>query len=419
MRNQGDSRIEERLIGDALTEHMDRVDLTQDLWPGIRDRLSQRRQARFPVFVRVAAVTTVVALLAFVAIVRPWSLFDDPLTPFAAVAHAYEGLLELETVRYRVDGSGSIADHYSTLHQVDLVNNIDYSVMSLAPDSDGNSPLPGPASISDFSRFESILINGKSYTKFTTSAWEQQRGIYHSGYRMSRDGDEVIRVEDGEWTLDAEVTGWEPFGELGGLPWSLEVAEDRFDQVELVGVSEIEGQPAVHYRASRRSTWRGKLSLAVPVRDRESGEFKPAKAVYGGTEDYSVFVNTVDLWVTANEGRLLKIDWTQVEQAPPIPSDFEARDWCQGLGEFAIAEYAYRGASDPVPGFQILYFDTPQDSGWYKLLTITCWNKDRSEARIVWGRSLAEKFGVEFWMRWIYTFIAFNEPLDLPEDLPE
>ena len=99
------SRIEERLIGDALSEYMDRVEATRDLWPGIRDRLSQRRRTRFPVFARAAAATALVSLLAVLALVRPWSIFDDSMSPFAAVAHAYDGLFELETVRYRVDGT--------------------------------------------------------------------------------------------------------------------------------------------------------------------------------------------------------------------------------------------------------------------------------------------------------------------------
>ena len=39
MQNQGDSLIDERLIQDSLTDHIDRVDATRDLWPVIRDRL--------------------------------------------------------------------------------------------------------------------------------------------------------------------------------------------------------------------------------------------------------------------------------------------------------------------------------------------------------------------------------------------
>jgi hypothetical protein len=44
MQRQGDFQIEGRPIGDALSEYMDRVDTTRDLWHGIRDGLSQRRR---------------------------------------------------------------------------------------------------------------------------------------------------------------------------------------------------------------------------------------------------------------------------------------------------------------------------------------------------------------------------------------
>ena len=99
--------------------------------------------------------------------------------------------------------------------------------------------------------------------------------------------------------------------------------------------------------------------------------------------------------------------------------DLDERDWCCDIGEFVNAQYNYRRASDPVPGFQIFSLDAPQDTGLYEQLTITCWNGDRSEGRVVWGRTLAEEFGKEFLMRWIYIFTAFNEPLDLPTGLPE
>ena len=424
MRYDKDSGIEERLIEDTLAEYIGRVEPTRDLWPGVRDRLSQRSRSRFSVLARALTATAVVFLIAVLMVLRPWSFFDETMAPFAAVAHAYEGLFELETVKYRVDGSGSLGSHFSTLNQVDLVNRIDYAVTSLSPDSDGNFPLLDPGSISEFPKFESILINGKSYTRFTTSDGERGDISFHSGYRMSRDGDEVIQVEDGQWMLEGEMhgeeeTGWKPFGHLGGSPWSHEDAEDQFDKVELVGMDEVDGQPAAHYRGSKRNTRSGKQDLSAIVIDGKTGQRKPAKIVYRETDVFPAFEHTVDLWVEPNDGRLLKIDWTQVEKAPTRPADFEERDWCQGLGEFAIAQYTYRRASDPVPGFQMFYFDAPEETGLYEVLEITCWNEDRSEGRVVWGRTPAEEFGEEFWMRWIYTFTAFNEPLDLPDDLPE
>ena len=84
--------MDERLISDTLSEFIDRVDTGRNLWPGIRDRLSRRRRAGVPVLVKLVAAAAVVALIAMLAIARPWSLSEDAMSPFAAVAHAYEGL---------------------------------------------------------------------------------------------------------------------------------------------------------------------------------------------------------------------------------------------------------------------------------------------------------------------------------------
>lgn len=406
MRNRDEARIEEQLIQDALTEHIDRVNDTRDLWPDIRDRLSQRRRTRFPVYARVAAATVVVALLALLVIVRPWSLFDDSMTPFAAVAHAYDGLIELETVRYRIDSSGSLGNQYSTLLQVDLVNSIEYSVETDRLD-------PGSGSL----KSESILINGKAYTKTTTSDGEPPI----AGYRLGMEGEEIIEYEYGVWVFEGEVKSWNPFGSLGGLPWRREDAEEQFDEVELMEVGEIEGQPVVRYRASRtgRFTASDVHGLRTMVIDLESLEPKIAEIVHRGTDDFAVYVDTVDLWVTSNEGRLIQVDWMKTEQSLSSPLDVDEGDGCQGLGEFVNIEYLYRRATDTPTGFQVYGSESPPDSDQYKLMKIICWNEDRSEARIVWGRSQAEEFGGDYWRRLIYTFTGFNEPLDLPEDLPE
>ena len=406
MRNRGDTLIEERLIQDALTEHIDRVDATRDLWPGIRDSLSQRRQTRFPVYARVVAATAIVSLLALLVIARPWSLFDDSMSPFAAVAHAYDGLIELETVRYRIDSSGSLENQYSTLLQVDLVNRIEYSVETDRLDL-------GSGSL----KSESILINGKAYTKTTTSDGEPPI----AGYRLGMEGEEIIEYENGVWVFDGEVKSWNPFGSLGGLPWRREDAEEQFDEVELVEVGEIEGQPVVRYRASRtgRFTASDVHGLRTMVIDLESLEPKIAEIVHRGTDDFAVYVDTVDLWVTSNEGRLIQVDWMKTEQSLSSPLDVDEGDGCQGLGEFVNIEYLYRRATDTPTGFQVYGSESPPDSDQYKLMKIICWNEDRSEARIVWGRSQAEEFGGDYWRRLIYSFTAFNETLDLPEDLPE
>ena len=53
------------------------------------------------------------------------------MSPFAAVAHAYDGLFELETVRYRVDGTNSSGQEFVQHHQVDMVKRIDHSVLQI------------------------------------------------------------------------------------------------------------------------------------------------------------------------------------------------------------------------------------------------------------------------------------------------
>ena len=297
MQRQGDFQIEGRLIGDALSEYMDRVDTTRDLWPGIRDRLSQRRRTRFPVFAKTLAATAIVALLALLAIVRPWSLLDDSMSPFAAVAHAYDGLLELETIRYRVDGIDSSGYQFIRNHQIDSVNRIHYNAMQVDTDPAGN-PLV----------IEWIIVGGREYKR----DW----------------------LSGGEWAFSSEPGDWASIGDLVGLPWNLAGAQDRFDQVEVMENVEINGRPAVHYRASKRARPTGAPGNSVVEWDAKSEQVKGAETVHRGTSDYASYVDTVGLWITPDDGRLVKADWTQFEQAPSPPHDLDERDWCKGLGEF-------------------------------------------------------------------------------------
>ena len=379
MRNQGDYWIEERLVGDALSEYMDRVDATRDLWPGIRERVVNRRRTGFPVFARVMVAAAFVSVLVALFMVRPWSTSNDSMSPFTALAHAYDGLVSLETVRYRVDGTDSLGQRYVSLHQVDLVDHIHYRAIWGGADPTGDAPSG-----------ESVTVDDKAY---------------------DRD-----RTGDGEWVLSRVTSGWAPFGDFGGLPWRLGDIEDRFDRVELVGDVEIGGRSTVQYRASRRDEPTRKSGYEVVEYETESGEPRKAETVHRGTDDYAVYIDTIDLWVTPADGRLIKVDWTLVEQAPSRPADFDERDWCHGLGEFADAQHTYRPTSGPRDQFRI--FDTPPDSDAFELAKVVCWNDGRIEGRVVWGRSLAEQTGQDFWIRWVYTFTGFNEPLELPDDLP-
>ena len=406
MRNQGVSRIDERLIQDALTEQIDRVDATCDLWPDIRDRLSQRRRTRFPVFARVVAATAVVSVLALMVVVRPWSLFDDSMTPFAAVAHAYEGLFELETVRYRVDGTNSTGNEFEEHHQLDMVNRIEYSVLEtivrVVPDS----------AVGDTLREESLIINGKYYRRRAVNNIAHDFGPEDQTYESSESG----------WVLFWDVMNhpeegylWTPFGDFGGLPWSRQSAEESFDNVELVGDTDIDGQPAVHYRASRSFAPEDESDLYTIVNYLHG---KRVENVHRGVEDYLRTIDTVDIWVTHNGDRLIKADWMHIERGPPLPADYKDRDWCEGLGEFNEPEYTFRLTDSQ--GNRSYYTGDPGMSlDTHDLAEAICWNRDKTEGRKVWGRSIPEHTGEDFWVRWVYTFTAFNEPLDLPEDLPE
>ncbi|MDE2860132.1 MAG: hypothetical protein OYI31_00655 [Chloroflexota bacterium] len=326
------------------------------------------------------ATTAVASLLAFLAVVRPWSNLDDSVSLFTAVAHAYDGLYEFETVHYRVDGDDSFGQRSVTTHKVDMVNHIHYWATWPGTDPASNAPSG-----------ESITIEGKAFDRNWAS--------------------------NGEWMFSRETKGWDPFGDLGGLPWSSEVAADRFDRIEKLGEVEIDGLPVVHYRATRRLKPTSTPGYVVTEFDIEGSALKSAKTVHRGADDYTVYVDTVDIWITAGDGTLVKADWTQIEKAPDPPADLDERDWCQGIGEFVDPQYYYRPRSGSLIDFHA--FDAPMDSEDYELAKVICWNGDQSEGRVPWGRSLAEQIGQDFWIKWEYTFIAFNETFDLPNNLPE
>ena len=406
MQRQGDSPIEERLIGDSLTEHMDRVEATRDLWPGIRDRMSRRRRTKLPILVRVAAATAVVSLFAVMVIVRPWSLLDDSMSPFAAVAHAYDGLFELETVRYRVDGMNSSGQKFVQQHQVDMVNRIEHSVLRT-----DLSSVPGLA-VGGNSRQEFLKINGKHYIRHSTAVVEE----FASEQWVSESSAAGWALFPDAMRHPKEGYPWAPFREFGGLPWSSENAEESFDKVELVGDTEVDGQPAVHYRASRMSAPEHESDLH-PIVSYWRGK-RRVETVHRGVEDYLRTIDNVDLWVTQDGGRLIKADWMHIERGPSLPADYKERDWCEGLGEFSEPEYTFR-VTDSQGNRSYFIGHRGMSRDTHDLAEVICWNEEETEGRQVWGRNIPEHTGEDFWVRWVYTFTAFNEPLDLPEDMPE
>ena len=399
-------QIEERLISDTLGEYLDRVDTGRNLWPGIRDRVSQPRRAGIPVPVKlVTAAAVVVALIAALPIARSTFLSEDSMTAFAAVNHAYQRLFDLKTVRYRVDGTNSGGEEFVELPQVDMVNRIEYWVLQSVT---GPPPAPGGG----HSRQEFIRIDGYHYIHRSPTVAEphasEQRGSESSPAGWLLFPDPSRHPKEGH--------PWAPFDQLGGLPWTSEGAEDAFDRVELVGDVELDGQPVIHYRASRKSAPKDESNLRPMVLNMDG---KRVEAVHRGGEDYLRTIDTVDVWVTPDGGMLIKVDWTHIERGPELPGDYRERDWCQGLGEFSEPEFAFRvwDSEENVPG--VVVGDPTMSLDTHELGQVICWNEEETEGRMPWGRNLPEISGEVFWVRWVYTFTAFNEPLDLPDDLPE
>ena len=425
MRHQGDSHIQEQLIGDTLSEYLDRVNAWRDLWPEVRDRAPLRKRAAFPPLLKALAAVAAVSLIVVAALVQPWSP-SDPASHFLAVAHAYDGLFELETVRYRVDGDDSFGQRYVQLSQVDNVKRVHYSALWLGTNSTDGRP-----------SHEWAIVDGKQYDREQLAFGRdttpirivplpslspqdlpaiRKLAVLDAGQRAQDQStvSQDVPLSPGEiWVLSRETRGWEPFGDLGGLPWGRQEIEERFDRVERIGEVEVDGQPAVHYRAEREK----KLSMSQETATSQDGVGRLLKNVYSGTDELRTLTDTLDFWVEPEDGRLIKADLTQIERAPTPPTDFNERDWCQGLGEFAEAEYIYRLASGPLDHF--LSFEEPEDSDSYEPARVICWNAGQTEGRVVWGRNLAEQIGEDFWVQWTYTFTEFNKPLSLPDTLPE
>ena len=204
---------------------------------------------------------------------------------------------------------------------------------------------------------------------------------------------------------------WAPFREFGGLPWSSENAEESFDKVELVGDTEVDGQPAIHYRASRMSAPEHESDLH-PIVSYWRGK-RRVETVHRGVEDYLRTIDNVDLWVTQDGGRLIKADWMHIERGPSLPADYKERDWCEGLGEFSEPEYTFR-VTDSQGNRSYFIGHSGMSRDTHDLAEVICWNEEETEGRQVWGRNIPEHTGEDFWVRWVYTFTGFNEPSTSP-----
>ncbi len=394
----------EQLLKHYFEQEGSKGDLSPDEWATVLSRVKARRQsgwARVPALVKLVAAAAVVALIAALPIIRPSFLSEDAMSPFAAVAHAYEGLFELETVRYHVDGTNSSGQEFVQHHQVDMVKRIDHSVLQIV-----TGPALGPR------QQEFAKVDGYHYRRHSPTVAEpldsEQSASESSPAGWSLFPDPMRHPEEGH--------GWVPFGKLGGFPWSRESTEESFDEVELVGYAAVDSQPVIRYRASRRSGPEDRSGQPPRVSYHLSGE--RVENVHRGVEDHLTTIDTVDFWVAQDRGMLIKAAWTHTERGPAMPEDFRERDWCQGLGEFNVPSYTFRVTDSSenrsyVTGAPSMSRDT------HPLAEVICWNEEKTEGRQLWGRNLPETTGKDFWVRWVYIFTAFNEPLELPDDLPE
>ena len=304
MRHQGDSHIQERLIGDTLSDYLGRVNAGRDLWPGIRDRAPLWKRAAFPPLLKALAAVAAVSLIVVAALVQPW-FPPDSESHFLAVAHAYDGLFELETVRYRLDGNDSFGQRFVQLSQVDNVNRIHYSVLWL-----GTNSTDGRRS------HQWVIVDGKQYDREQLALGRdttpmrivplpsispqdlpaiRKLAVLDAGQRVTDQPtpSQDVALSPGEvWVLSRETRGWEPFGDLGGLPWGRQEVEERFDRVERIRIAEVDGQPAVHYRAERER----KLSMSQETAASHDGSGRLLKNVYSGTDELRTLTDTLDLW---------------------------------------------------------------------------------------------------------------------------
>lgn len=131
--------MHERLIGDTLSDYLGSVNAGRDLWPRIRDSAPLQRRTALPLFQKALAVAAAISLIVLAAVVQPW-FPPDSESHFVAVADAYHGLFELETVRYRLDGNDSFGEPFVLLRQVDNVKRVHYSALWMGTSSTEGRP---------------------------------------------------------------------------------------------------------------------------------------------------------------------------------------------------------------------------------------------------------------------------------------
>lgn len=361
--------LNEQLIRETTESKVASIAPRRDIWKSVEEEvLRPKARPRLPwsrLLATVGAVLTVIIAITAAQVVSWYKEDGRSSSPLVAVAEAYEGLLSLETVRYRTNAENAQGERFVvSINEVDIANQIIYK----------GSWLEGSDPAADHPSMELLVTGGKQY------------GRLNGG------------VQGEDWLLIGEVGHWTPFGILGGLQWQGEEAlAESFEEIERLPAEVLNGKLVEHYLARRTVG--------------ESPET---------TED------TVEFWVDARDGLMQKVVWLHQERwsDPGVDIDLD-KDWCENAdGHYPegqsvmVVMYGQPGSSDliisPSPGhsLQVMEIVCAEDlpENW----------KPGGKSTTVWRRSslLPGEEGHDLTVRWTHTFTGFNQPLTLPDPLP-
>ena len=370
MSQQYSSDPVEDLLRDTLRSKLSQARPRRDLWPSIQVNLTRPRKRRNRRWlVRMSVAVGIALVFIALSLGQFWrSESPSPLSPAGAIAHAFEGLRSLDTVHYRVEGENSYGDRFVQLFQLDIVNQILYSKLTVRPPAGGGLSIAGTGISHPGS--EMITIGGKQYSR--------------TGGRRDLGGQEADFAAG--WRFMQEVHGWQPFSGLGGIPFGGEDAlEEWFDEVRRMPDTELTGVPVAHYIATRTITepW--------------------------------IVQDTVELWVRIEDSLLERVDSLHQERWDQSTTSLDlGKDWCEGLGELTEMAVLYG-----TPGSRKFVLDPPAGSS-LQPVKVSCFKQDGSLGRTVWQRSGVPpgEDDYDLTVHSVYTFTAFNQPLTLPSPLP-
>ena len=116
----------------------------------------------------------------------------------------------------------------------------------------------------------------------------------------------------------------------------------------MVGEEEIDGVSVSHYRATGSNGPNDGPQYGEVEYGSEDGasfqspgteSYEPSKmaiSVHRGPEDYSIYLNIIDLWVSSENGILVKADLMRIEQAPPYLQTLKKGTGARALDSFQM-----------------------------------------------------------------------------------